>query len=379
MSIEFQPIHDDLRKSYREFVENELLPHADEWEEAEDFPYEYFKKMGDLGYLGMQYPEDCGGDDDILAEVVVQEELPRCGSGGVAASVGAHVGIAMPQISKFGTPEQKEKYLVPAIKGESIGALGITEPGAGSDVAAISTYAVRDGSDWVINGSKTFITNGCKCDWIVVAAKTDRDKGFGGISQFIVERGTPGFETSKRLKKLGWKASDTGELSFMDCRVPADALLGTENKGFFQIMANFTWERLTLALGSICGAEMVMEETIAYARERQAFGHPISQFQVIAHYFADMATKIEAARQLTYYALELHMQGKNPIKEVSMAKLFGCDVACEVVDQCLQIYGGYGFMDEYPVSRTFRDMRLGPIGGGTREVMREIIGKTMGL
>ncbi len=379
MSIEFQPIHDDLRKSYREFVENELLPHADEWEEAEDFPYEYFKKMGDLGYLGMQFPEEYGGDDDILAEVVVQEELPRCGSGGVAASVGAHVSIAMPQISKFGTPEQKEKYLVPAIKGESIGALGITEPGAGSDVAAISTYAVRDGSDWVINGSKTFITNGCKCDWIVVAAKTDRDKGFGGISQFIVERGTPGFETSKRLKKLGWKASDTGELAFMDCRVPADALLGTENKGFFQIMANFTWERLTLALGSISGAQMVMEETIAYARERQAFGHPISQFQVIAHYFADMATKIEAARQLTYYALELHMQGKNPIKEVSMAKLFGCDVACEVVDQCLQIYGGYGFMDEYPVSRTFRDMRLGPIGGGTREVMREIIGKTMGL
>jgi acyl-CoA dehydrogenase len=379
MSDLFQPVHEDFRKSLREFIEKELTPNADAWEEAEDFPYEYFAKMGELGFLGMQYPEEFGGDDDILAEAVFHEEIPRCNSGGVAATLGAHMAIAMPQINKFGTPEQKKKYLIPGVKGESIGALGITEPGGGSDVAGITTYAVRDGSDWIINGSKTFITNGCKCDWVVVAAKTDRGKGYGGISQFLVDRGTPGFETSKKLKKLGWKASDTGELSFMDCRVPADALLGEENKGFFQIMANFVWERMTLALGSISGAELTMEETIAYAREREAFGQPISKFQVITHYFADMATQIEAARQLTYYALKLFMEGKNPVKEVSMAKLFACDMGCQVVDQCLQIFGGYGFMDEYPVSRSYRDMRLGPIGGGTREIMREIISKSMGL
>jgi len=375
----FQPVHEDFRKSLREFIEKELAPHADEWEEAEDFPYEYFRKMGDLGFLGMQYPEEYGGDNDILAEAVFHEEMPRCESGGVAAALGAHIAIAMPQINRFGTPEQKEKYLIPGIRGESIGALGITEPGGGSDVAGITTYAVRDGSDWIINGSKTFITNGVKCDWVVVAAKTDRDKGYGGISQFIVDRGTPGFETSKRLKKLGWKASDTGELSFIDCRVPADALLGEVNRGFFQIMANFAWERLTLALGSVSGAQLLLEGTITYAKEREAFGQPISKFQVIAHYFADMATRIEAARRLTYHALELYVQGENPIKEVAMAKLFACDVACEVADQCLQIFGGYGYMDEYPVSRSFRDMRLGPIGGGTREIMREIISRTLGL
>ncbi len=297
MSDLFQPVHEDFRKSLREFIENELLPHADEWEEAEDFPYEYFKKMGDLGFLGMQYPEEFGGDDDLLAEAVFHEELMRCNSGGVAATIGAHVAIAMPQVNKFGTPEQKQRYLVPGIKGESIGALGITEPGGGSDVAGMTTYAVRDGSGWVINGSKTFITNGCKCDWVVVAAKTDRNKGYGGVSQFLVDRGTPGFETSRKLKKLGWKASDTGELSFMDCRVPADALLGEENKGFFQIMANFAWERLTLAMGAVSGAEALLEETIAYAKEREAFGQPIIKFQVISHSLADMATQIEAARR----------------------------------------------------------------------------------
>ncbi len=375
----FQPVHEDFRKSLREFIENELYPHADEWEEAEDFPYEVFRKMGGLGFLGMQYPEEYGGDDDLLAEAVNHEEMPRCNSGGLAASIGAHIAIAMPQINRFGTPEQKERYLTPGIRGERVGALGITEPGAGSDVASLTTYAVRDGSDWVINGSKTFITNGCKCDWVVVAAKTDRDKGYGGISQFVVDRGTPGFETSKRLKKLGWKASDTGELSFMDCRVPQDALLGEENKGFFQIMANFAWERITLALGSVSGAQLMLDEAIAYAKEREAFGQPIIKFQVIAHNLAEMATQIEAARRLTYHALELYLEEKNPLREVSMAKLFACDVGCRVVDDCLQIFGGYGFMDEYPVSRAFRDMRLGPIGGGTREVMREIIGKTLGF
>ncbi len=379
MSDLFQPVHEDFRKTLREYIEKELAPHADEWEEAEEFPLEKFREMGQLGFLGMQYPEEYGGDNDILAEAVFHEEMPRCGSAGVAATLGAHIGIAMPQINKYGTKEQKEKYLIPGIKGESIGALGITEPEAGSDVAGIKTYAIKDGSDWIINGSKTFITNGVRCDWVVLAVKTDREKGYGGISQIIVDKGTPGFEVSKKLKKLGWRASDTAELSFIDCRVPGDALLGELNKGFYQIMANFAWERLIMALGAVAGAQIVMEAALGYAKERHAFGQPIAKFQVIAHTLADMATEIEAGRQLTYYALKLYMEGKNPIKEVSMAKLYTCDMACRVVDNALQIFGGYGFMEEYPIARAFRDTRLGPIGGGTREIMREIIVRTMGI
>jgi acyl-CoA dehydrogenase len=375
----FQPVHEDFRKSLREYVENELAPYADEWEEAEEFPREVYSNMGELGFLGMAYPEEYGGDEDILAEAVFYEELPRCGSGGVAASLGAHIGIAMPQIKKFGTDEQKKKYLPPGIRGETIGALGITEPETGSDVANIKTYAVRDGSDWIINGSKTFITNGVRCDWVVLAVKTDRDQSYSGISQFIVERDNPGFETSKKLKKLGWKASDTGELAFMDCRVPADALLGEENKGFIQIMTNFVWERMIMALGAVAGAQLLFDVSLAYAKEREAFGQPIGKFQAISHMLADMATQIELGRAFTYHVLKLYVDGGNPLKEVAMAKLFTQDMACRVADRSLQIYGGYGYMEEYPIARAWRDMRLGPIGGGTDEIMKEIIARSYGL
>ena len=375
----FQPVHEDFRKSLREYVENELAPHADEWEEAEEFPREVYSNMGELGFLGMSYPEEYGGDDDILAEAVFYEEMPRCGSGGVAASLGAHIGIAMPQVKKFGTDEQKEKYLPPGIRGETIAALGITEPETGSDVANIKTYAVKDGSDWIINGSKTFITNGVRCDWVVVAVKTDRDKGYAGLSQFIVERDNPGFETSKKLKKLGWKASDTGELAFMDCRIPADALLGEENKGFIQIMTNFVWERMIMALGAVAGAQLLFDVSLAYAKEREAFGQPIGKFQAISHMLADMATKIELGRAYTYHVLKLYAEGGNPLKEVAMAKLFTQDMGCWVADRALQIHGGYGYMEEYPIARAYRDMRLGPIGGGTDEIMKEIIARSYGL
>jgi acyl-CoA dehydrogenase len=375
----YQPVHEDFRKSLREYIENELAPYADEWEEAEEFPREVYSNMGELGFLGMSYPEEYGGDDDILAEAVFYEEMPRCASGGVAASLGAHIGIAMPQIKKFGTDEQKKRYLPPGIRGETIGALGITEPETGSDVANIKSYAVKDGSDWIINGSKTFITNGVRCDWVVVAAKTDRDQGYAGLSQFIVERDNPGFETSKKLKKLGWKASDTGELAFMDCRVPADALLGEENKGFIQIMTNFVWERMIMALGAVAGAQIIFEAALAYAKEREAFGQPIGKFQVISHMLADMATEIELGRALTYHVLKLYMEGGNPLKEVAMAKLYTCDMGCHVADRALQIYGGYGYMEEYPIARAYRDMRLGPIGGGTAEIMKEIIARSYGL
>jgi acyl-CoA dehydrogenase len=375
----FTSLHDDLRANLRQFVENELAPHADEWEEAEETPRWVFTRMGQLGYLGLAYPEELGGDDDPVAEAVLHEEMSRCGSAGVASSIGAHIGIAMPQIKRFGSDEQREKYLVPGIKGERVGALGITEPEAGSDVAGIRTYAVRDGSDWIINGSKTFITNGVSCDWVVAAVKTDRERGYAGISQFIIDRGNPGFETSKKLKKLGWKASDTGELSFVDCRVPADALLGEVNRGFFQIMANFVWERLIMALGAVAGAQWLLEQAVDYARERQAFGKPIGKFQAISHKLADMAMEIEVGRAYTYHVLKLYVEGGDPVTEVAMAKLYTCDMACRVADRALQIFGGYGYMEEYPVARAFRDFRLGPIGGGTSEIMREIIARSYGL
>ncbi len=379
MSDLFQPEHEVFRETIRDFIVKELAPHAEEWEEAGQVPREVFRRMGELGYLGMRYPEEYGGGDDILYEAVLHEEMAYCRSGGVGADLGAHIAIAMPHILTYGTEEQKRKYLVPGIKGEWIGALAITEPDAGSDVAGIKTRAERDGDDWIINGSKTFITNGARCDFMVVAAKTAPDKGHNGISMFVVETDNPGFAVTKKLDKLGWRASATAELAFTDMRVPGDALLGEENKGFFQIMGMFVWERMTMSLGSIGGAQLAMDTALAYAKQRQAFGKPISKFQVIGHYFADMATKIEAARRLTYHVLKLYLEGKNPIKEVAMAKLFCGRMACEVVDTCLQIYGGYGYMEEYDIARAYRDIRLMPIGGGTDEIMREIISRMMGV
>jgi acyl-CoA dehydrogenase len=372
----FEPVHEDFRKTVREFVENEIAPYVDAWEEAEEFPRELFARMGELGFLGMQYPEDCGGDNDVLGEAVLHEEMARCGSGGVAAGIGAHIAIAMPQIKYSGNAEQKERYLIPGIKGECIGALGITEPNAGSDVASIQTHAVPDGDDWIINGSKIFITNGARCDWVVLAVKTDRDKGYAGMSQFIVDRGTPGFEVSRKIHKLGWRASDTAELSFIDCRVPGSALLGNLNQGFYQIMRNFAWERLTMALGAVAGAQLGFESALAYSKERVAFGKPIFKFQAISHMLAEMATQIEAGRNLVYHALKMYVDGEQPFREVAMAKLFCCDMSVKVMDRALQIYGGYGYTEEYPIARGLRDARLGPIGGGTDEVMKEIIART---
>ncbi len=375
----FTPEHEIFRQTLRQFIENELAPHAEEWEEAGEVPREVFLRMGELGYLGMRYPEKYGGGGDLLAEAIFHEEMCRCRSGGVAADIGAHIALAMPHILVYGTEEQKQKYLVPGIKGEKIGCLAITEPDAGSDVAGIKTKAVRDGDEWVINGSKTFITNGARCDFMVLAAKTDPDKGHAGISMFVVDTDNPGFSVTKRLDKLGWRASSTGELAFTDMRVPADALVGELNRGFYQIMGMFAWERITMALGAIGAAQISMEAAIAYAKERKAFGRSIISFQVIAHYFADMATQIEAGRRLVYHALKLYARGENPIKEVAMTKLFCCRVAAEVVDRCLQIYGGYGYMEEYDIARAYRDIRILPIGGGTDEIMREIISRTMGI
>jgi acyl-CoA dehydrogenase len=377
---------EEFRLSVRGWVLENLTPHADEWEAAKFFPNEVFKQVAEQGYLGLKFEEQYGGScsggpddagDGYLADAVLLEELPICGSGGVAAGLWAHAGIALTPIWKFGTPEQKEKYLVPGIQGEKIAALAITEPGAGSDVANIQTRAEKVDGGWLINGSKVFITNGVRADIIVTAAKTTQEGGHHGTSFFIVERGEG--VTSSALEKLGWHASDTAEITYEDVFVPEENLLGKENEGFYLIMANFQWERLMMALGAIGGMKSVYQLTLEYAHERNAFGRPISNFQVIRHKFADMATQMEAARAITYNALRLFVEGKQPLSEVTMAKLFSQSLLVRVCDECLQIHGGWGYMKEYRIERALRDARLGPIGGGTDEIMKEILGKTLGI
>ena len=376
----FTEEHEALRESLRSFVEKEIRPHAPEWEEAREFPLSLFTRMGELGFLGLTYAEEYGGQGgDTVHGAVFAEELARCGSGGVAAGIGAHVGIAMPPIYKFGTEEQKQRWIVPGIKGERIGALAITEPGAGSDVANLKTFARRDNGEYVVNGSKTFITNGVRADFYVTAVKTTQEGGHGGISFLVIEKGMPGFEVTSKLEKLGWHASDTGELAFSDVRVPEENRLGEENQGFYLIMANFQWERLAMALGAVGGMQATFERTLEYALEREAFGRSIGRFQVIRHKLAEMALKIQASRDLTYQGLRLFISGQDALKEVSMAKLLACRAAVEVADDAVQIHGGYGYMREYDVERALRDARLGPIGGGTDEIMKEIIGKQLGL
>lgn len=377
----FTEEHEILRKSVRDFVQKELAPNADKWEEEEDFPTrEVFKKIGYLGFIGIEFPEEVGGSNaDFFSTVVFFEELVGCGSGGVMMSIMVQKDIALPYIDKGGTKEQKEKYLVPGIKGELIGALGVTEPGAGSDVAGIRTFAKKDGNDYIINGSKIFITNGCKADFVVLATKTTPDAGHQGMTMFIVETKTPGFSVGRKLKKLGHRTSDTAELVLEDVRVPKDAMLGGENMGFYEIMKHFQRERLVAAVATVSGAQKAWEQAFKYAQERQQFGRPISKFQVTRHKLVDMLTEITCARELTYYASWLYSQKKDATKEVSMAKLYSADMANRIAYQGVQIHGGYGYMMEYPIQRSFRDFRLMPIGGGTSEIMKEIISKLLGL
>ncbi len=376
----FTAEHGELRESIRRFVANELRPHAGEWEDAEWFPNEVFGKLAANGFLGLKYPEAYGGEGgDHLHDAVFTEELAGCGSGGVAAGIGAHIGIATPPVFKFGSEEQKQRFLVPAIKGEKIAALGITEPDAGSDVAGIKTRAEKVDGGYVVNGSKTFITNGVRADYVVTAVKTTAEGGHSGLSFLLLESDMDGFSVSKKLDKMGWRASDTAELAFADVFVPDENLLGQENKGFYLIMANFQWERLLMALGAVGSMERVIDATVAYALERNAFGRQIGHFQAIRHKLAEMALKLETGRSMTYHALRLFHDGQDAIKEVTMAKLATQRAAFEVADDALQIHGGAGYMVEYEIERVARDLRLGPIGGGTDEVMKEILGKQLGL
>src|SRR5215813_12463494 len=342
--LPFGEEHEELRETVSRFVAKEIAPNVDEWEEAREFPRELYKRCAELGFLGLKFPEEYGGQGGThLHDAVWVEELAGSGgSGGVAAGLNAHTSIALPPIFNFGTEEQHQRWLVPGIKGEKIGALGITEPGAGSDVASLRTTAKRVNGGFVVNGAKTFITNGVRADFLVCACKTSEEGGHHGISFLVLEREMPGYEVVSKLEKMGWHASDTGELSFTDVEVPEENLLGEENGGFKLIMANFAWERLLMAIGAVGAMQRLIEITINYAQEREAFGRPIGKFQAIRHQIAEMATEAEAARAQTYDALRLFHEGRDPIREVSIAKLLTQRTVLQIADQSLQIHGGYG-------------------------------------
>jgi alkylation response protein AidB-like acyl-CoA dehydrogenase len=376
----FSPEHDELRASIRSFVEGELAPHADEWESAGDFPDWVFRRMGELGYLGLVYPEEYGGGGgDYLCNIVLAEEMTRCNSGGVAMAVAVQTDMAVPPVQKFGTEEQKKKYLMPAIAGEKIFCLGISEPDAGSDVASIKTRAEKVDGGWVVNGRKTFITNGRRADAMTLVAKTDGDAGHKGITLFLVDTKAEGFQVERTLDKLGMHSSDTAEIVFTDLFLPDDAVLGNVGDGFYNISWELQGERLFGAAAAVAGAQRALDAAMAYAQQRTTFGKPISKHQVIRHKLADMSTEVEAARQLVYATAYNVAQGGYPVREISMAKLLSGEVAWKVVDQALQIFGGYGYSMEIPIQRAWRDTRLIRIGGGTDEVMREIIGRMEGL
>src|SRR5688500_9583931 len=369
---------EDFRRVVRRFVETELRPHAQQWEDDEWFPDDVFTTLAGQGYLGLKYPEEYGGSDGgYLADAGLTEELARCGSGGLAAGIGAHIGIATPPVWKCGTEEQKQRYLAPAIRGEKIAALGITEPGAGSDVASLRTKAQRVDGGFVVNGEKTYITNGVRADFIVTAVKTTEQGGHHGNSFLIIERGEG--VTSSKLSKMGWHASDTATIAYEDVFVPDENLLGREHEGFALIMANFQWERLLMALGAVGAMTVAIEKTVAYTKERHAFGRPLTGHQALRHKIADLHTTAHTGRCVTYDALRRFTGGQNAVQEVTMAKLFTQRACFEVMDQCLQLHGGAGYMREYEIERMARDARLGPIGGGTDEIMREILAKTLGL
>jgi citronellyl-CoA dehydrogenase len=375
----FTEEHEALRESIRNFASRELAPHADEWEET-TFPDWVFKRMGELGFLGLSYPEEYGGQGgDYFASIVLAEEIVHARCGGLAMGIAVHTDMATPPIHLLGTEEQKQRYLVPSIAGEKISCLGITEPDAGSDVSGIKTRAVRDGDEWVINGSKTYITNGHRADYIVLVTKTDPDAGHDGFTLFIVDMDLPGVIREKKLRKMGMHASDTALLAFQDVRVPDSAVLGQIGKGFYHIMWELQGERMIGAAGAVAGAQRLFDQTLQYAKERQAFGRPIGKFQVIRHKFAEMATKLESARQLNYTTAWRFANGEYPVREISMAKLYASRIAVEVADECLQIHGGAGYMQEYGVERVWRDLRLNRIGAGTDEIMLDVIGRSYGL
>jgi alkylation response protein AidB-like acyl-CoA dehydrogenase len=375
----FTDAHEELRLHIRRFLEKEVVPHLEEWEETL-FPDAIFKRFGELGFLGLRYPPELGGQGgDYFSAVVLSEEMARAHCGGLGMAVAVQTEMATPPVFKFGDDAQKRRFLVPAISGDAIGAIAMTEPDAGSDLAGMKTTARRFGDEYVINGRKIFITNGARCHWCLVVAKTDSEAGHGGFSLFIVPKQTPGFEVTRTLKKLGMHSSDTAELLFEDCRVPADLRLGEEGEGWRNLMWELQGERLIAACGHIAGAQGLFEYALQYAKDRSAFGRPIAQFQVIKHKLVDMANKIAVVRAFVYETAKRWDEGDYPVREISQAKLMATQVNVEVADEAIQILGGHGYMSEFPVERAWRDARLSRIGAGTDEIMKEIIAKTYGL
>jgi len=375
----FTEEHQAFRKTVEKFADS-LAPHAEEWDEAGIFPREVFKQAGDLGLLGIRFGEQVGGSAlDWWYTTAYAESLVRTNNAGLNMALMVQSDMATPIIDEIGSDEVKREFLEPAVKGDKIAALGVSEPGGGSDVAAIRTTAKRDGDDYIINGQKLWITNGTRADFITLAVRTG-DDGYGGISLLVFPTDTPGFHVGKKLKKIGNLSSDTAELFFEDCRVPRRYLLGEENMGFYHIMTNFQGERLIAAISCVAGMEKAVRDAIAYGNDRQAFKRPITKFQVWKHKLVEHITAIEAARRLTYFAVD--KCDKDPMsatKEITMAKLFAGDLAQRVVYDCQQMYGGFGYVTEYAIARAFTDIRLITIGGGTSEVMKEILTKIEGL
>jgi acyl-CoA dehydrogenase len=377
----FDEQHAMFRQTVRSFVEKEVMPHVEEWEAAGRIPKSIWPRMGGLGFLGVEYDEKYGGGGaDLLTSAVLHEECARSRSGSFAMAVGVHTDMASPHLYWTGSEALKEKYLPAICRGEKLTAIAVTEAGGGSDVAAIRTRAVREGDHYVVNGSKMFITNGALADIYFVAARVepgDERRRHQGISMFLVERETPGFAVSRTLDKMGMRASDTAELAFQDMRVPAGNLLGREGVGFYEVMRVFQRERLVAGLHAVAMSERALEDTIAYVRERQAFGGPLAGKQVVRHKLADLATLIEAGRWLTYAACLKYQAGEEAVSEISMVKLFTAEMANRVAFDCVQLHGGYGYMREYAIERFARDARLLTIGGGTSEIMKEIIAKAL--
>jgi citronellyl-CoA dehydrogenase len=375
----FSDEHQAFRRTVREYVERELAPHGREWDEREEFPRSLFKAFGDLGWFGIRHDPAHGGSGlDYWYVVAYAEELARCRNAGLATAMLVHGEMAIPVIDEIGTDEQKREFLAPAIRGERIAALAISEPDAGSDVAGIRTTARRDGDDLVVNGSKMWITNGTRADFLTMAVRTGGE-GYGGISLLLFPTDVKGFGVSRKLEKVGLPSSDTAALFFEDCRVPARWILGELDQGFSHIMMNFQGERLVAAVQAVAGMQLMLEGALRYGEERKAFGRPVRSFQAWRHRLADHLTAVEAARWLTYRACDLFARHQVAVKEISMAKLFACELAQEVAYDCMQLHGGMGYVLESDIARAWRDVRVLTIAGGTSEIMRELVARTEGI
>ena len=374
-SMYFTEEHQLFRASFRDFLQKEVVPYIEQWEKSGTIDRFIWKKFGEMGFFGINYPTQYGGMNlDLFYTVIFLEELQKVKSSGFAAAMWAHVYLAMTHLNAEGSESIKQDYLTASISGDKIGALCITEPFGGSDVAGMRTTAVKSGDKYIINGSKTFITNGVYADYYIVAAKTQPELGNKGISVFLVDTNTPGISATK-LDKLGWRASDTAEIAFDNVEIPISNLMGEPNKGFPYIMQHFASERLIMAINAHARAEYALDYTIEYMEQRQAFGTTINKFQALRHSLVEHATEVEHCKIFNYAAMARLDKGEYVVKEATMAKLKSTKVADEAIYSCLQMLGGYGYMEEYPLARLFRDSRLGPIGGGTSEIMKEILSK----